>query len=97
MESPPATKSQRLFYSSWYLKTRLHGSVFRSARAWSPVLPPAPLDLALRQAFLQLGDAGGTGPGAAQVEPFQVRQAGQVFDPGVAQAAARQRQPFERR
>jgi len=44
---------------------------------------------------LQLGDAGGAGLGAAQVERFQVRQAGQVLDPGVAQAAARQRQPLE--
>ena len=52
-------------------------------------------DLARRQSQLQLGDSGGSGFGAAKVERFEVRQAGEVFDAVVAQTAARERESFE--
>ena len=51
----------------------------------------APFDLARGQGFSQLSHAGGGGLAAAQVEPFQARQRGQVFDARVGQAAAGQR------
>ena len=52
-------------------------------------------DLAHRQSQLQLGDSGGGGFGAAEVEGFEVCQAGEVFDADVAQSAARERQSLE--
>ena len=69
----------------------VHGTVELLIRRFRP------FDPAVRQSHLQLGDARGSGFGAAEVEGFEVRQAGEMLDPDIAECAARQRQPIDLR